>query len=681
MLAAIIQARTGSTRLPGKTLADINGRPMLQHVVERVRASRFVEDVIIATTTEARDDAIVHFAERLGLKWFRGSEEDVLDRMYLAARHYGVHTIVRVTPDCPLLDPRVVDDVISRFRSGHYDYVSNTQGRRFPDGLDVEVFSFDALARAWEEAKRPAEREHVTPYIRGCGRFKVANVDAPEDFSQQKWSVDRPEDLAFVRAVTTRLSSNGGLFHLGDVLELLRREPELARINQKSVINEGYYRSLLNGPAVPPRARSLRESTSLRKKADALIPGASQTFSKGPTQFVDGVAPAFVARARGCRVWDVDDNEYIDWAMGLGSVILGYGDPDVDEAVRRQLVDGVSFSLPHRLEVVAAEALREAISWAEMVRFGKNGSDATSGSVRLARAYTGRDIIACCGYHGWQDWYIGTTTRNKGVPRTVRELTIPFQYNNMDSLRRIFAEHRSRVAAVIMEPVGVVEPQKGFLEEVSAMTRSEGALLIFDEVLTGFRFRLGGAEEYFGVVPDIACFGKAMANGFPLSAIVGPRAVMQLFEEVFFSFTFGGEALSLAAAVATVEKIRRENVIAQLWDQGKRLQDGYNVLVRHFGLEAVTECVGLPPRTAVNFKGPHEAESNVLKSLFQQECLKRGVLFTGAQNLSYGHREADVDETLSVYRAAMEIISDAVRAGDAEKRLEGRALQPVFRQI
>jgi len=378
-------------------------------------------------------------------------------------------------------------------------------------------------------------------------------------------------------------------------------------------------------------------------------------------------------------VWDADGNEYIDYPMALGPIILGYNYPAVSEAVIRQIQDGTTFSLPHPLEVQVAETLVEIVPCAEMVRFGKNGSDATSGAVRLARAYTGRDIIACCGYHGWQDWYIGTTTRNKGVPEAVQKLTIPFEYNNVESLKRIFAEHHGRVAAVIMEPFGFVEPQDGFLGKVRDLAHREGALLIFDEIITGFRIALGGAQDYFGVIPDLACFGKAMANGYPIAAVVGSREFMQLFDEVFFSFTFGGETVSLAAALATINEIREKNIINHLWGQGQKLKDGYNILAREFRVDRYTECIGLSPRTLITFKDEKGAECIVLKSLFQQECLKRGLLFSGGHNLCYSHSNADIDHTLRVYRTAMEILAEAIKSGDAALRLEGEPVEPVFR--
>lgn len=681
-VVAIIQARMGATRLPGKVLAEIAGRPMLWHVVNRVRIARSVDKVVVATSNRSSDDAVAEFCVQNDIEFFRGSETDVLDRFYQTAKHFNADVVVRITADCPLIDPQVVDIVVSTYLEGGYDYVTNTLRYTYPNGMDVEVFSFAALEKAWREARLPAEREHVTPYLRASGRFRVFNVENEADLSKRnlRWTVDEPADLEFVRAVYARLGGDKQPFGLSDILELLDKEPDLMQINSGIIRNEGYYKSLASEPPIPPQNRELKRSYELKAKAQRLIPSCTQTFSKGPTQFIQGVAPVFLVRGQGSHVWDVDGNEYIDYPMALGPIILGHNYPAVTEAVIHQMRDGTTFSLPHPLEVEVAEMLTEVIPCAEMVRFGKNGSDATSGAVRVARAYTGRDIIVCCGYHGWQDWYIGTTTRNKGVPKAVQGLTIPFEYNNIESLERIFAEHPGQVAAVIMEPVGVIEPRDGFLQQVRELTQREGALLIFDEVVTGFRLALGGAQEYFGVTPDLACFGKAMANGYPIAAIVGRRDIMEQFDEVFFSFTFGGETLSLAAAKATITEMREKNVIAHLWEQGQKLKDGYKVLAREFGVDRYTECIGLPPRTVITFKDETGAESLVLKSLFQQECLKRGVLFSGGQNVCYSHSDADIDYTLRVYRAAMEILAEAIKRGDALQRLEGEPVQPVFRR-
>ena len=671
-----------STRLPGKVLADIGGEPMLWHVLRRVRAARLVDTVAVATSDCAEDDAVADFCATRGIPVFRGDQLDVLDRYYQAARHFGAAAVVRISADCPLVDSGVIDRVVEKFCESPCDYAANVLRPTYPDGLDTEVFSFAALEDAWRSAERPPEREHVTVYIRTSGRFRLAGVENEQrlPIADLRWTVDEPPDLEFVRAVYRRLGNGDPPFGFAEVLRLLAEEPQLMTVNAGLTRNEGYYRSLAREPQLPPRPRSLSASQSLVDRAQGLIPSCTQTFSKGLTQFVQGVAPAFLARGEGSHVWDVDGNEYIDYPMALGPVILGHNYPPVTEAAVRQVREGVSFSLAHPLEVEVAEILVDTIPCAERVRYGKNGSDVTSGAVRVARAYTGRDIIACCGYHGWQDWYIGSTTRNRGVPAEVRRLTVPFQYNDLASLERIFAQHPNQVAAVIMEPVGVEEPREGFLERVRELATRNGAVLIFDEIVTGFRLALGGAQEFFGVRPDLACFGKGIANGFPLSVIVGRRDIMELFDEVFFSFTFGGETVSLAAAKATITEIKEKGVIGHLWEQGRRLKDGYNVLAGEFGVEALTRCVGLPPRTVLTFRDETGAESYPLKSLFQQECLKRGVLFSGGQNICYSHSDADIEHTLRVYRTAMEIMADAVRAGRVLDRLEGRAVEPVFRR-
>jgi len=306
-----------------------------------------------------------------------------------------------------------------------------------------------------------------------------------------------------------------------------------------------------------------RNSEEMLARALKVIPLGTQTFSKSRTQYPHGVSPFFMSKGQGSHLWDVDGNEYIDFISSLAAVTLGYRDPDVDAAVKAQLEDGVIFSLPSPLEIKVSEKIVEMVPCAEMVRFGKNGSDATTGAIRVSRAYTGREHVAVCGYHGWQDWYIGSTPRNLGVPKCTQELTHAFVYNDVESLRAIFDAYPDQVAAVILEPAGPVLPAEGFLEAVRDLTHERGAVLVFDETITGFRLALGGAQEYFGVTPDLATFGKGLANGYPVSAVAGKAEIMQLMEEVFFSFTFGGELLSLDyAAVVLPETLEPVGTLA-----------------------------------------------------------------------------------------------------------------------
>jgi glutamate-1-semialdehyde aminotransferase/spore coat polysaccharide biosynthesis protein SpsF (cytidylyltransferase family) len=670
----------GSSRLPGKAIADVAGRPLLLHVVGRVQSARRVENVVVATTDQFSDDPIATLCQQEGIQYFRGSEDDVLDRFYRTAQANSADIVVRITADCPLIDPAVIDKVIARFQVGDCDYVSNALRYTYPDGLDTEVFSFAALKRAWSEAKKPSEREHVTPYLR-TGNFRVVNVESesPVPLGEYRWTVDHPADLEFVRRMYEALS---GKIHFGyqDIFQVLRERPELATIQADRMTNEGYYKSLYQQakPGSAPK-RPLVQSQVWLERAKQVIPGCAQTFSKGYTQYVQGVAPIFLQRGKGCRVWDVDGNEYIDYVQGLLPNILGYAHDEVNAAAAAQLQDGHSFSLPHPLEVQLAERLTRLIPCAEMVRFGKNGSDATSGAVRAARAFTLRDRIACCGYHGWQDWYIGSTTRNAGVPPAVRQLTHPFTYNDLSGLEKLFNEHPGEFAAVIMEPTNFVDPAPGFLAGVKKLAHKHGALLIFDEICTGFHFGLGGAQKLFGVTPDLACFGKAMGNGFPIACVLGRADVMCIFSEIFYSFTFAGEVASMAAAMKVLDILESTDALARIEANGRTLQDGVNAMAKEAGLGARIKAIGHSQWSLLKFTEENGTDSPLLKNLFQQEAIKRGVLLLVTHNMTAAHDSSAIHQTLQAYAEAIKTVADWLQDSDPTRFLEGSMSQPVFR--
>ncbi len=440
-------------------------------------------------------------------------------------------------------------------------------------------------------------------------------------------------------------------------------------------------------PIETSKALALDRSRELAARARRVIPGSSQTLSKGPTQYVQGASPVFLERGSGARVVDVDGNEYIDYPGALGPVVLGYSYPAVNRAIARQLEDGITFSLMHPLEVELAELLSARLAGARgemgMVRFAKNGSDVTAAAVRLARALTGRELVARSGYHGSQDWFLASTSRAAGVPRALRELVRRFEYNDLDSLGRIFSEAGPPVAAVILEPLQSDGPTPGFLEGVVELAHRYGALVIFDEIKSGFRLAMGGAGEYFGVRPDLACYGKAIANGMPLAALVGPRELMRGFDQggVFFSMTFGGEALSLAAAVATIRELESQPVFEHLWRQGDRLKAGFNGLAARAGLGQVVRCLGPEPKSAVVFEPAGPYSPLALKSLFQQEVIRRGVLFNGDHMLSYSHTAADIDRTLEVYEQALEALASHLGDETVLEAIDGTLLEAVFREI
>jgi glutamate-1-semialdehyde aminotransferase len=397
-----------------------------------------------------------------------------------------------------------------------------------------------------------------------------------------------------------------------------------------------------------------------------VIPNGVQTLSKMPSKHVDGVYPHYLERGLGARVYGTDGNDWVDYPCALGAVLLGYNYPPVSEAIKRQVDKGLIFSLPNKLETQLAEKICELIPSAEMCRFLKTGSEATSAAVRMARAYTGRSHVICCGYHGWHDWYNATTPKRKGVVGTS---CTQAKYNNLASFQGVFNLHSGNVAAVIIEPYVLEEPKDGFLEKLREMCDKYGALLIFDEVVTGFRTKGFSAQKMFGVTPDLTCLGKAMANGMPISVVCGRREVMvELEGDCFVSSTFGGELASIAAALATIGVLEREPVIDSIWDYGQRLKVEFNRL-----WIGNAECIGYPPRTFFNF--PTEAH----KSLFWQECLKQGVLFGYAQFINYSHQAGELNDTLS----AMKYAADVVKSNwtDPLKALEGKPAEQTFRLV
>ena len=421
---------------------------------------------------------------------------------------------------------------------------------------------------------------------------------------------------------------------------------------------------------------TITRSDDLYARATGLIPAYSQTLAKGPGQYVKGVAPKYIDRGKGSHVWDVDGNEFVDFNMAIGPLSLGYAYDAVDAAIRAQLEKGITFSMMHPLEVEVAELVREVVPGADMVRYSKTGCDVTSAAVRLARAYTGRSKVLCCGYHGWHDWYIAVTDRNAGIPAAVQDLTFTINYNDMQSVEDSLD---GDIACVILEPTVFEAPRDGFLEKLRETCTRHGIILIFDEMWTGFRLALGGAQEFFGVKADLMTYSKAVANGMPISILAGRSELMELCEkDVFFFTTFGGEALSLAAAKATITELRSKNVPQALARQGRKLKEGYREIARKFSMD-YTSCVGYDCRSLITFdaKAGNPLE---MKSLVQQEMIKRGVLWGGFHNLCFSHSDEDVAYTLSAYEEVLPLLKEAVEGKKVKAMLRGEPVEPVFRK-
>lgn len=405
------------------------------------------------------------------------------------------------------------------------------------------------------------------------------------------------------------------------------------------------------------------------ERAESVIPLGAQTVSKSKLTLPPGIAPLYATHAEGCRIWDVDGNEYVDLVAGLAAVNIGYGDPEISEAVIAQVPLGVTISLAHPIEAEVAQLIVDLVPSAEMVRFGKNGSDATSAAIRVARGYTGRDHVIVCGYHGWHDWYIGTApTRNLGVPADVAALAHSVPFNDLGAMETEL--QRNPTAAIIMEVMTLEWPNAGYLQGVRELATKYGALLVFDEMVTGFRFANGGAQELFGVTPDLSTFGKGMANGYPLSAIVGRREYMMVLEKAFFTGTFGGELLSLTAAKAVLERIKNTDVINRISGKGEYLAGLVNNVIERTGTANLVSLQGHPSWMFLVWNPEIGEQLADLKILFMQEMSKRGVLMIATHNVMDAHDESALQHVARAYEETLPIILDAYNKGDAHSRLE-----------
>jgi len=420
------------------------------------------------------------------------------------------------------------------------------------------------------------------------------------------------------------------------------------------------------------------ESTKFLHRAEKSIPLGSQTFSKSRTQYPVGVSPLFIDKARGAYVWDIDGNKYIDLVNSLAAITIGYKNKNIDYSVRKQMKKGTIFSLPGILEAEVAELIIETVPSAEMVRFAKNGSDATTAAIRLSRAYTGREEIAFCGYHSWQDWYIGSTSMNKGVPKDVAKLSHRFVYNEIESLRKIFDSKPNKIAAVILEPMTSEYPKNNFLSEVKDLAKKNNSVLIFDETVTGYRYSIGGAQLEFNVTPDLTTLGKGIANGYPLSAIVGKREIMKEIENIFFSGTFGGELLSLAAAKTVIQMHLDFDITSRIGSVGSKIALELQKIINSYKMEDFLHISGHPTWKFLNWTGNEEFNTQIVKTYFMQEMFKRGVLVLSTHNNSFSLTEKLSEQVINVYGEVISELNKSITDTSLVSKLHVNPIQPLF---
>jgi glutamate-1-semialdehyde 2,1-aminomutase len=672
-VVAIVQARMGSTRLPNKVMKTIGGVPMIEILLARLSRAKQVDQVVVATSTDERNLPLLEHVRKLGFSCVLGSENDVLDRYLQSAREHQADVIVRITGDCPLVDPALVDQCVRQLLASQVDYLSNVDPPTYPDGLDIEVFTREALERAGLESSNPFDREHVTPYLRGSKNFKKANFENGEDLSGARWTVDEPADFNVVSGVFAFFAPDLH-FSWQRVRDLLRSRPELFMTNQQIARNEG---------------ADLGTGQKLWKRAKRVIPGGNMLLSKRPEMFLPEQWPAYFSKAKGCRVWDLDGREYIDMSiMGIGTNILGYGHPEVDEAVMKTVQAGNMSTLNCPEEVYLAEKLVEMHPWAEMARFARSGGEANAIAIRIARAASGKDKVAICGYHGWHDWYLSANLADdanldghlipglepKGVPRTLHGTVYPFSYNNFSELEALVNAHD--IGVIKMEVQRNKGPENNFLQRVRQLATDRGIVLVFDECTSGFRETFGGLHKKYGVEPDLAMFGKALGNGYAITAIIGRRSIMEAAQSTFISSTFWTERIGPAAALKTLEVTERIRAWETITSIGLTVREGLRKLsTRH---EVDIEFWGIPALTGYTFKHP---DALSYKTLVSQEMLTKGYLVGNSLYASIEHSPKIIEGFIETLDPVFALVKECQLGRDVEGLLKGPVCHSSFARL
>ncbi len=670
---AIVQARMGSTRMPGKVLKEIQGISLIELILRRLSHAIRIDQIVVATSHDPKNALLVEKVESLGFVCEQGSETDVLDRYYQTALKQAADVVVRITGDCPLVDPHLVDQCLDRFFEAKVDYLSNANPPTYPDGLDIEVMTFNALRQAHRLATDPFDREHVTPFLRKSDLFNRDSVVGTEDHSNLRWTVDEPEDLKVIKNVFDNLGVER-LFGWEEVLTLYQQKPELFSANLHSKRNEGATQST---------------GQKLWKRAKKVIPGGTMLLSKRPEMFLPDQWPVYFSKAKGCRVWDLDERELIDMSiMGIGTNTLGYGHPEVDEAVAKTVRNGNMSTLNCPEEVYLAEKLIELHPWADMARFARSGGEANAIAIRIARAAVGREKVAICGYHGWHDWYLSVNLGDdqgldghllpglepNGVPRNLKGTVFPFNYNRIDELKELVS--KQNVGVIKMEVSRNQGPQDGFLEQVRELADASGAVLIFDECTSGFRETYGGLHKKYGVEPDMAMFGKALGNGYAITAVIGRSEFMEAAQTTFISSTFWTERIGPTAALKTLEVMERERSWETITSIGSTIRARWDTLAQKHGLRL--SHWGLPALCGFTIQSHNALE---YKTLITQEMLKRGYLAGTCVYACTEHTDEILVDYFSNLSEVFALVQECENGRDVKALLSGPVCHAGFKRL
>lgn len=655
-------------------MKQINGYPLIEILLRRLSHSQKLNEIVVATSNSPKNEPLAKLAENLGFACVLGSENNVLERYVTAARISMADVVVRITGDCPLIDPNVVDNCIEQFLASNVDYLSNTITPTFPDGLDTEVVTLSALEKSLLETKRDYDLEHVTPYVRESGKFKTKSIVNLIDLSALRWTVDDPDDFKVIANVFNYFKPD---IHFGwqEVLALQNEQPQLFSHNLNTPRNQG---------------ATMGTGQKLWQRAKRVIPGGNMLLSKRAEMFLPDYWPAYYSKAKGCKVWDLDGTEYTDMSiMGIGTNTLGYGHPEVDEAVLQTIHAGNMSTLNCPEEVLLAEKLVEIHPWADMVRLARSGGEANAIAIRIARAFSGKDKVAICGYHGWHDWYLSANLGNdrsldghllpglepSGVPRNLQGTTLPFSYNDIEALEKLLFANPD-IGVIKMEVSRNEGPLPGYLEQIRDLATKHNCVLVFDECTSGFRETLGGLHKKFGVEPDLAMFGKALGNGYAITAVIGRREVMQSAQSTFISSTFWTERIGPTAALRTLEVMDREKSWKTITEIGTTIRTRWQQLADQFELP-ITHW-GIPALAGFTITSPNAL---AYKTLITQEMLHKNFLASNCVYASTAHTPDIIDAYFSALKPIFATIRECENGRNVFGLIRGPICQAGFKRL
>lgn len=647
-IVAIVQARMGSSRFPGKVAKPLGNTTVLGMCLNRLKLSKVIDNIVVATTVDPLDQKVIEIATSEEVGHFIGDSQDVLSRFYDCAVDFNGDLILRITADCPFIDPTLIDEALVFFQKNNLDYFCNQNPLQYPDGLDFDIFTFDLLKKTFLEANTKYDREHVTPFMKQVPNLRSLPIQIEADYSKLRWTVDEPEDLIVLNRVLEEINSASN-FGWREILNLNLTESAIFQPNSHIVNDEGSIMST---------------GEKLWKRALRIIPGGNDFFTKRPNLFLTQGWPTYYQRAKGCYIWDLDGNKYLDMSiMGIGTNSLGYGNETIDEAVIEAVRNSnmSTFNAPE--QVYLAEKLIEMHPWFDMAKFARTGGEINAVAIRIARSYAGKDKVVVCGYHGWHDWYLSTNLVNKenlnehllpglkvsGVPLPLSGLTLPIRYNNFDDLRVL--EQDKDIGVLIMEVMRSENPKSGYLEKIREICDRKKIVLIFDECTSGFRETFGGLHIKFGVNPDLATFGKALGNGYPITALLGKKSIMEHADESFISSTFWSDRIGFVAGLKTLEVMESTKSWEVISNIGLQMQTVWKEVFSRFPINF--KVTGIPALSTFNIEGEFGL---AIKTHITREFLKSNTL---ASNIFYPCTIHSVKD-LSGYRKDLEKILNEI---------------------